>query len=173
MRWIGAGVVLGLVLLRVDCDKPPSCRKLSKMTPTVELGTGSAFFRRLEDGDDMEVTQGPQGGMHVWVSARFTGVMPGDASSPFDPVNPLLEIVVLDESGEEIASSTRIGALKVREDESAERVGEIVQFTTNRIDDVAWKDATIELYFLDSCDTELTDSREVRLVTGCSEEQTD
>ncbi|MAQ17336.1 MAG: hypothetical protein CMN30_21390 [Sandaracinus sp.] len=63
--------------------------------PVVELGTGSWRFEALEDGQEVELVRGAQGGWHVWISLRtqhidldrppmrlFVG--PADGSRPAD-----------------------------------------------------------------------------------------
>ncbi len=170
---VSAGTVLLVVLLGSGCDGEQTCAALASVQGSAELGTGSATFRALVEGDDLEVTQGPQGGMHVWVSARFSGIMAGNPASPVDGTSPLLQIDVLSEESELLARSIRLGPLRLREDGTTERVGEIVPFVSGRIDDVTWRQAVVELSVLDSCGTLLTDSRQVRLTSGCSEEATD
>lgn len=43
-------------------------------TPTLELGTGTARFASIEDGDELPMIKGAQGGWHVWVSVRVAGL---------------------------------------------------------------------------------------------------
>ena len=40
----------------------------------LELGTGSWRFEPVEDGQEVELIRGAQGGWHVWVALRTTGV---------------------------------------------------------------------------------------------------
>ena len=49
---------------------PPTC------APGLILGTGELQFEPLNGGDSAEITYGPQGGWHVWTSARVTGTTP-------------------------------------------------------------------------------------------------
>ncbi|MBI2373979.1 MAG: hypothetical protein HYV07_08275 [Deltaproteobacteria bacterium] len=42
-------------------------------SPTFELGAGERVYVPLRDGDQLEMTQGPQGGCHFWVSVRTKG----------------------------------------------------------------------------------------------------
>lgn len=37
----------------------------------VELGTGTSGFEPIAEGADLELVAGPQGGWHVWVTARI------------------------------------------------------------------------------------------------------
>ena len=40
----------------------------------LELGTGTARFVPLADGDEVAMVRGAQGGWHLWISARATGM---------------------------------------------------------------------------------------------------
>lgn len=42
--------------------------------PTVEIGTGWERYEPLTPGDDLVMVHGPQGGWHLLVSARVTGL---------------------------------------------------------------------------------------------------
>ncbi len=46
----------------------------------LELGTGTARFVALEDGDEVAMVHGAQGGWHLWISARATGMSSGTGS---------------------------------------------------------------------------------------------
>ncbi len=41
---------------------------------SLELGTGSWRFEPLEDGQELELVRGAQGGWHVWLSIRTRGL---------------------------------------------------------------------------------------------------
>ncbi len=41
---------------------------------TLELGTGTARFSPVADGDELPMIRGAQGGWHVWVSVRIEGM---------------------------------------------------------------------------------------------------
>lgn len=58
-----------LLLLLAGCESGP---------PIVEVGTGTATFEPLEDGQSVPLIEGAQGGWHVWVSIRARGVDPTD-----------------------------------------------------------------------------------------------
>jgi hypothetical protein len=42
----------------------------------VEVGTGSASFVAIEPGGSVPIVSGPQGGSHIWISARTRGLGP-------------------------------------------------------------------------------------------------
>ena len=41
---------------------------------SLELGTGSWRYEPVQDGDDVPLIRGAQGGWHFWLSARISGV---------------------------------------------------------------------------------------------------
>ncbi len=164
-------VVLGAAL--AGCPSGVDCDALAETPATIELGTGSAVFKSLDDGDDLEIELGPQGGMHVWGSVRLTGVHPGDPDDPLSLDNPLLQFSVTEADGTTRAFADARGALRVRDDGTVERIGEVVQFNTGRIDDVAWHEVTWAVTFADACGTALSDERTVRLTPGCGRSEED
>ena len=116
MRGLGAAALVGLTA----CTEPTTDTSRSTDTsPTTtgpceiedpgeggaDLGTGADFFEPLEDGDDLLVVYGPQGGYHVDGSVRVRGVNPGNFRDLADPDNPLTSFVVETTDGE-IVSGT-------------------------------------------------------------------
>ena len=67
-------------------------------TPFVQIGTGSAEFAPLTEGQEVRITAGPQGGYHVWGALRAGGFNPNDVFIEFRLVRDGL---VLAESGYE------------------------------------------------------------------------
>jgi hypothetical protein len=70
--------------------------------PAVTLGTGDRSFIALDDGGPIQAFMGPQGGFHVFLTMRASGLEPGDPdvmpvgcaeASP----NPCVDFVVFDE----------------------------------------------------------------------------
>jgi hypothetical protein len=59
------------------------------LPPMVEIGTGETEFVPLEDGDEVDIIFGPQGGYHFNTSIRVQGIHPGDPDHLDDPDNPL------------------------------------------------------------------------------------
>ena len=58
------------------------------LPPSAELGTGENDFEAMDNGDEVIVIQGPQGGFHLLGSVRVTGVERGDPKDLSDPKNP-------------------------------------------------------------------------------------
>jgi len=102
---------------------------------TLELGTGSWRFEPLEDGQEVELVHGAQGGWHMWISLRVTNIdvehpnvqlamEPADQSRPAQEVSIALPFDAKDEKGE----SELIGYIGVVNDPSC-WVGALVSVT--------------------------------------------
>ncbi len=59
--------------------------------PTVTLGSGDVAFEALDDGDDIFIVQGAQGGFHFFGSVAVTGIDPGNPNDLGDASNPTTE----------------------------------------------------------------------------------
>ena len=77
----------------------PGCE--SSATPEVEIGTGEIEFQPLDDGDMLDIIQGPQGGFHLLGSLRVKGIEAGDRSDLESPDNPTV-IFAVDHEGVEL-----------------------------------------------------------------------
>ena len=84
-------LLLASSILAAACGEAPP----PEGEPVLELGTGSWRFEALEDGQEVELVAGAQGGWHVWISLRTQGipldrppvrlfVQPADQSRPPD-----------------------------------------------------------------------------------------
>jgi hypothetical protein len=67
------------------------------------LGTGTDAFVPVEDGDEITIVFGPQGGYHLDGSMRASGVVPGDPDDLSDPDNPITAFRVWDATGDPIS----------------------------------------------------------------------
>lgn len=52
----------------------------------VELGTGEVAFEPLVDGTELPLVAGPQGGHHVWIGFRVTGLASTRAELTVEPI---------------------------------------------------------------------------------------
>ncbi|MGF1467846.1 MAG: hypothetical protein ACFCGT_17135 [Sandaracinaceae bacterium] len=57
-----------------------ACGPAGSGTASLELGTGTFRFQELQDGDQVDLVRGAQGGWHVWLSLRTLG-LPGQEAS--------------------------------------------------------------------------------------------
>lgn len=60
-------ILVALCLVLAACEGGP---------PLVEVGTGTARFEPLEDGQSTPLIAGAQGGFHLWVAVRARGLDP-------------------------------------------------------------------------------------------------
>lgn len=66
----------GAVLLSLLLSSVAACAgdTVGERGASLELGTGSWRFEPLEDGQELELVRGAQGGWHVWLSVRTRGL---------------------------------------------------------------------------------------------------
>ena len=62
----------------------------SAVDPEVLLGTGEYEFETLEDGDEIDIVYGPQGGYHLLGSIRIKGLEAGDYTDLSHVSNPTM-----------------------------------------------------------------------------------
>jgi len=85
------------------------------LDPDLQLGTGVDAFVALDDGDEVEVVFGPQGGYHVDGSLRVQGIDPGDEDDLGDPRNPLTVFQVRREDGAIVSGLQGAEAIEFRQ----------------------------------------------------------
>jgi hypothetical protein len=93
-------VLLPLLLLLTACG--------TGLDPSVEIGTGEIEFVSVDDGDTLQIIQGPQGGFHLLASLRVHGIAPGDRGDLTEPTNPTITFDVRDSGGSSVIA---IGAI--------------------------------------------------------------
>jgi hypothetical protein len=71
--------------------------------PCTGAGNEIRAFEAMVAGDTLTAVLGPQGSKMFVLSARTTGIVPGDPADPTSADNPLMQIVVTSESNAEIA----------------------------------------------------------------------
>lgn len=143
-----------------------TCETVAQEDATCTLGTGPTTYVSLEDGDDLDIEQGAQGGFHIFGSIRVTGVLPGDPDDPQGPDSADIDFTVTTDDGTEVGRARLRGPLKVRSDGQVELVGEVVPLDIDQIDDVAWQEATFAVTVDDACGTSVNDERRVVLTPG-------
>jgi len=122
--------------------------------PELSLGTGESTFVPLMNGDEVELIHGPQGGWHVVVSARMSGV---------DPDGAVLVIEVL--SGEEILARVSIALLARRLDRDGPsyfKLNNLLIFDVAGPDEIADREVTLRARW--EGDVVLSDERTIRVV---------
>lgn len=179
MRAQRASLALLLLVGLCGCEEPPCGEDGAPACPpaaAIAIGTICAdtntdpaciddqAFATLDDETiapvELVVHMGPQGGFHVFLSARIWGLDPGDATTPKgDAGNPLVKFTVKDG---EIVLGTRelqVGLLE-GPDGSFERVGvavileEDLIMTPNNIDG---RGLTVEIEVTDSAGETVAD----------------
>ncbi|MCA9494907.1 MAG: hypothetical protein KC621_33490 [Myxococcales bacterium] len=96
--WLGG---LAVAVAACDPEVEDACQQASTLSARLELGTGIEDFERpIADGDLVQVAYGMQGGQHVWMGVRTTGLLPGQHRTlGNDRDVPVFELQLLDEDG--------------------------------------------------------------------------
>ena len=71
----------------------------------VELGQGRAGWQPLEEGAELQLHLGPQGGQHMFAGARISGLWPGERRDGTD--DPRVGFRVVDAAGEVWSAALR------------------------------------------------------------------
>ncbi len=118
MRPLSTAITLVLALGLGACVGPDLDRE-----PYCQLGTGDVEFVPIDDGSEVGVVRGIQGGDHIWGSARVVGIDWTDVTLVFE---------LLDDEGLPVTeSSTLIGELNhcpMQDAGCARGMGETVGF---------------------------------------------
>lgn len=98
--------------------------------PWVELGTGTASFEPLDEGQDIELVAGPQGGWHLDAAVWFDGFGPGGVTLVYEAVDVEAERVSY------VTQAELIEANVVEADEGWHRVGDRIVLDIDSTDEV-------------------------------------
>jgi hypothetical protein len=137
----------------------------------VTLGTGEDAFVPVDDGDDITIVFGPQGGYHLTGSMRASGIVPGNPDSLADPHNPITAFRVWNEAGDPISGLQ--GAHEVLYQEGLEptdtpglfeMVGRRVFLDIASDDEIVGTTLTVEVEVHDTNDVVVTDSHTLHAV---------
>ncbi len=130
---------------------------------SLELGTGEQAFEPLEPGSELGFYAGPQGGHHVFVSVRATGLVPGtgDLSNPDDPA---LTVSLVAE-GEELSSFVDRPRLLVPSEDGDydQLIGQLVVLGHPDPPVLDAAEAALTVTLVDRCGTEVRADRDVTL----------
>lgn len=99
-------LVLSLLLAGCGPEEDP-CAQAAEVEPTLKISEGAGPFRELADGDPLSSESGPQGGEHVWVSLRASGLDPGAyALVGDDREGPTATVLLVDDAGVEAGNGS-------------------------------------------------------------------
>ncbi len=154
----------GLIMGCTGTNLEEACALAADEEAYLTIGTGSVFYEDVEDGADLGVENGPQGGFHVFGALRAGGLHPGTWEDFTDPYNPTVSFSVTTDEGHMGGFDSLPRPLKVRSDGTLELVGEYVVLEVGTMDDAVYRSATVEVVVTDACETEMSDSVEVFLV---------
>ena len=84
-----SGLALVLVTAWLGCGNDVEVQP-DAGPPSLALGTGLTRFEALDDGDEVFVILGPQGGYHLLGSLHASNINPGNPKDLSDPSNPTI-----------------------------------------------------------------------------------
>lgn len=141
--------------------------------PTLCLGTaiededGVLTFAPLADGDEVLVTQGPQGGFHVLGSIQVAGVVPGDPQRLDAADNPSIAFDLWVDGRSYLLTGDAVQGLDpiaAEGEKSHELVGKLVVLDISDDDEVAGQGGELRVQVTDSSGTSLDAAVQVALV---------
>ena len=150
-------LVLGLA---VGCAGEPASEPVE---PGVRLGTGEIEFEPLEDGDDLVVIFGPQGGYHVLGSFQGAGFEAGDPHDLSDPSNPIVRFELWD-GARQLAPFASFQQGLDEEDGVMEMLGRFVLLAIDDDDEIVGGQARFTVVVEDASGTLWEDDKTVNLV---------
>lgn len=152
--------------LVTGCDEEPltTCAQAEAAGPSLESGTGVERFEPLADGDVLQASFGMQGGHHIYVGLRATGIDPGERhipnSTPFVGWDAW--------AGDTLIGSGTLHQELTQEGDAYVVYGEMVILSYSKVEpylDPETREADIRLVtsLSDSCGTNLTEELAVTL----------
>ncbi len=158
VRLIGPARSLVLVaVLCAGCPPPDDEFTGDAGPPELSVGTGETMFEPVMNGDELELVFGPQGGWHVIVSSRMSGV---------DPDGATLRVEVIDAESDEVLAQISLALLARRLDRSGPswfKLNDFLIFDIAGPSEVIDRDVIVRAH-LTAGDIALTDERAVTIV---------
>ncbi len=161
--------LIGLLLLGCTSDDSPEV----VLDPGIELGTGVDEFVPLEDGDEMAVILGPQGGYHLDGSLRVQGIDPGNEDDLGDPRNPLTVFEAVVDDGTVVSGLAGATSVEYRQGIKASETPGVYEMVGRRIlldiqddSELQGRTLTVSVTVEDVDGVVLTDERDVVAVAG-------
>jgi len=72
---------------------------------SIQIGSGYGEFAAFEDGQEVDVEAGGQGGFHIRIATRIEGLEPGDADNILSARNPRTRFNYIDKNGDPITTA--------------------------------------------------------------------
>jgi len=96
---------ISVTILGACGPEPEGCVAAERIPPSLQMGTGFEDFVPIRQGDALDIDFGEQGGWHVWMAFRTTGMVVGHGGGlgPPDPEGPTFSSRLIDEAGVEVA----------------------------------------------------------------------
>ena len=132
----------------------------SGVEPWLELGTGETEFVALDNGDEVPLVYGPQGGWHVDTTARFGGIELDGASLTYVATDPDDGAVL------NYPYDAQLNPSLLQEiDGGWLRLGDRVVFDIGSDEEILGRDVRLEVTLTDAGGASLSASHEVVVVS--------
>lgn len=141
----------------VGCAEPDPSD--TGVAPWLELGTGETEFVPLEDGDEVALVYGPQGGWHVDTTAMFGGIALDGAELSYEARDPDSGAVL----NYPYTASLHPSVLQELEDGWL-RVGDRAVFEIDSDEEILGRTVQLEVRLVDGAGLELVDTRQITVV---------
>ncbi|MCB9625376.1 MAG: hypothetical protein H6723_18830 [Sandaracinus sp.] len=129
-------------------------------TDPLAIGTGITDYEPIDDGAELSIVMGAQGGYHVDLTFRACGIAAMDARLRVFGFDPVTEEEVAFEV-DRILTDRRV---RLEEDGCWVRVGDLLVFDVTGPDEIVGRDVRIDARLIGVDGTEATASKVVRVV---------
>jgi len=140
------------------------CAGLAETEPVVELGVGQDSFSSLDEGEQVEIVLGPQGGYHIWGALQTEGLHGGRPPQPGNDTRPFVDFEVEVEDTF-LSVYTQGPRLLERRPGGRGLEGALVVLDIRSSLDLHEAEADMSVVVEDICGRQSTDERRVMLVS--------
>jgi len=171
MRSLSLLVVTFALGLATACEEQDSCTRALEVDTHLEIGEGEQELTLIENLDRVPVSQGSQGGNHIWIGVRTSGIAPGRRGTIGRAAEAGPDIVfdLLDSTGARIGDGGVSETPLVGDELEADLIGAELFVDSWEGDNDGGEESdeealyTLRATLLDRCGTELIAERQVYL----------
>lgn len=139
------------------------CARAAEETPAAEIGVGQEEFQPIEDGEVLTLAYGSQGGTHLWLAVRATGIARGNPLL-VDDTTPLVTVRLSSSDGEIPLEGTSARHVFDRDDEGRAVLAGlqfVIDLWAIEAAGLSGQPLRLDVEIEDACGTVVQDEREV------------
>ena len=147
-----------LTLALSACDVEDDCSRAAAFPAEMTVGVGEDSFSALQDGDNLDLAHGNQGGTHVWMGVQTTGIPTGETRLFGEATPGPLVNLYLSHEGVELGHGSNYSRPLEGDEEQAEYTGiqlELYWLDESEPSTVDWRAVTLTAELEDQCGTAL------------------